>query len=197
MTQDRRTHLGPADLRPTIVDHESSAASDDSESSASSCSTDADPPSDASDSEDDVVAAPSAVADETAKQVPSVLVEVQEQGELQDQLREAAVGNGASSSFFAKEVGFCESDLAKTGRSKCRHCGNFIGRGEPRFAYHFSRTRPSVWMHGTCVASFVQAGPPDRKSQAVRNLQSVAFHSGTPPEVANAARLVLLQLEQT
>lgn len=197
MTQDRRTHPGPADLRPTIIDHESSAASDDSESSASSCSTDADLQSDDSESEDDVVAAPSVVADETAKQVPSVLVEVQEQGELQTQLREAVVGNAEPSSFFAKEVGFCESDLAKTGRSKCRHCGNLIGRGEPRFAYHFSRTRPSVWVHGTCVASFVQEGPPERKFQAVGRLQSVAFHSGAPPEVASAARLVLKQLGQT
>ena len=158
-----------------------------------------------SDSHDDEVAGPSAEADRQARQVPTVILEVQEQREVvwqeQDTAGEGPVApanSSAASTFFAKEIGFTdEAGLAKTGRSRCHHCGNMIGKGEPRFAYHYNCFRPSAWMHGFCVALFIQPGPPARKLQAIERLRSIKSDASTPTALQDAARSILRQLEVT
>ncbi|CAE7787156.1 HERC1 [Symbiodinium sp. CCMP2456] len=145
---DRPRPAAQATELRAVVAHESSsesgsdgcASTGSSPSNVGSSGASA-PVSDNSDSEDDIVAAPSTTVEETSREVPSILVEVQEQRELQWQQQGSAVERASSSSFFATEIGFCEGDLAKTGRSKCRHCGDPIARGLPRFAYHYNRYR--------------------------------------------------------
>lgn len=84
----------------------------------------------------------------------------------------------ATSSFFAKKVGFQEGSTAASGHSVCYHCNKKIAKGSVRFSYYHDVKRPSRWLHGSCIVDFVLACPEERKEQAVHAMLEIAVAMG-------------------
>ena len=88
--------------------------------------------------------------------------------------QEIAKKFGEAKSFFVQTIGFTECSMAVSNRSVCYHCNAQIPKGEARFTYFYSRTRPSRYIHASCVRAFVAAEPGERRAQAIETMQSLA-----------------------
>ena len=162
------------------ADTSSSATSDDSDASAS----------DVGSTTGEAVTLPT---DTAMRESAAVAQAAREFKELQS-TRAAIVGARAhAGSFFVKDVGFQTGSVAPTGRSSCFHCNAKICKGSVRFAYFWSRQRPSRYLHADCVPHFVNAAAGDRKPQAVEAMRNVV-QSATEGSVKSGAERILSML---
>ena len=81
-----------------------------------------------------------------------------------------------ASTFFGN-VGLTEVNLAVSNRSVCGVCTQAIEKKTARFAYHWNRSRPSKWMHSSCLADWLNLNP-DMKQQSMEFLTH-SLHSAT------------------
>lgn len=85
----------------------------------------------------------------------------------------AEAKKSVGSSFFTASIGFAGGSIAPSGRSVCYYCDGKIAKACPRFTYFWSCTRPSRFVHATCVVPFVQASAADRKDQAMNAMRRI------------------------
>ena len=134
-----------------------SSSSESSSSSSSSSSNDSD--DDGGLAEEVSMPDPAFISEEAA-----VTVAHQEQQGL-EQIRRAV-----ASTFFG-DLGLTEVGIAASGRSVCGVCNQAIQKNLPRFAYAWSRGRPSKWMHASCFAAWSHEHA-DLKQQAAQFLMN-------------------------
>ena len=177
--------------RPTAVfslqsSSSSSSATSSSSSSGSSSETES---RSSSSSKDDSMNGCSSSSEATDKDDDSQLFEavstpdpaflVEEgavMGAMQEQ-HEVNEGRQRVASTFFGNVGLTEVNLAVSNRSVCGVCTQAIEKKTARFAYHWNRSRPSKWMHSSCLADWLNLNP-DMKQQSTEFLTH-SLHSAT------------------
>ena len=192
-------------LRQTQLDHnqsfeESSESSSSepergSESSSSSSSPSSDEGRCAEETEEREVVAVSKQAKEEETLARKLIAE-------QVQAKCAATTQG---SYFTTEIGVDDVGLALSGRSKCYFCGEKIAKDSVRFAYHYSRQRPSNWVHHKCLAALVQRDQTVKQAiskltMLLDKLDSARQASSSsaepcPSQLADATRSVLSEIQ--
>ena len=157
--------------RPTAVfslQSSSSSSSATSSSSSYGCSSS----SEATDKDDD-----SQLFEAASTPDPAFLVEEGAvMGAMQEQ-HEVNEGRQRVASTFFGNVGLTEVNLAVSNRSVCGVCTQAIEKKTARFAYHWNRSRPSKWMHSSCLADWLNLNP-DMKQQSTEFLTH-SLHSAT------------------
>ena len=163
----------PKVARVAVRDSDSDASSSDSSSDAGHDSEGSDPhqgdggEGGGPDDRDQPVP-PTATAEAEAQAIQAAYEDFENDRTRQADMAAQVGPQLEKSDFFGRTVGFEDADFAATSRSKCYFCNNPIPKGECRLSYLWSTTRPTRWMHSSCVLPFVQADVESRKSQAIR-----------------------------
>ena len=95
----------------------------------------------------------------------------------------AASGQGMQpSSFFARQIGIEDCDMAVSGRAVCFHCKTKIKVNTVRYSYFHSVKRPPAWVHSTCLLPLVQSA--NIKEQALVALRNIISKKLDDPQSA-------------
>lgn len=109
--------------------------------------------------------------------------------------RQSKAAGTVRSSFFNKFIGFkSEAGFAPSGRSRCYHCNQCISKGSIRYTYLWSLSRPERYMHGACVAPFVEADVTGRKTQAIEATNQIIIAQSEDLVIKNGTDKVLAEL---
>ena len=138
---------------------------------------------------------PTDIAAQENAEVAHATAEYRAEHRARDSVAESFRRTGAAptGSYFVKEIGFYEADVAVSNRSVCLHCGEKVAKGSVRYSYHWHPRRPSRWMHHSCAVAFVAANPAERQAQAVSAFSNFASTS-TVAAVRSATEDVLATL---
>lgn len=99
-----------------------------------------------------------------------------------------------SSSYFSREIGLLDADMAKTGRAVCIHCKVKIAKDTVRFSWYYSKVRPSAWCHSHCLFELTRAT--GLKNQVMPKLREIASKAtATHNPVVSDAKDILKCLE--
>ena len=187
----RVVHSSAADQNASldIVESASSQGSSNQHSSSSkksstSCSNDSDSNSSCGSS----VSVSVSLQDEVLDQ--AVLVSGQSQVEESEAVSdhrlqiqtELDITSKVAKTFFG-QVGIIEASLAKTSRSVCNVCHQYIEKTMLRYSYHFDPKRPSRWMHGSCLRNYFISQDNEHREQTLHDLQLLCLSS--VPEVSH------------
>jgi hypothetical protein len=162
----------------TTCKRKQATSSSDSSDDSSSHSSSSDSSSSDSEAIDEDIAPPNAADIEELQNLKKLEIECE--AELKRKFDLAELHKTNAKTFFKKDIGFDECNVAVSSGSKCLQCGEAIAKGSIRFSYFWHARRPSRWISEFCIEPFCLKGSPDennsKRSQALSALRVCQDH---------------------